>query len=133
MAALPPRWQLQPQGYLMISKAQEATASSLPNGYHLQSDRNGPTASAQIIAPDGSLAASGHSAEAVGVFIYDRIITAPEHQRRGLGTIIMNALKAHRVSSNTPELLVATEDGRRLYSSLGWIVLSPFSTAVIPS
>lgn len=132
MAALPPAWQLQTQGYLMISKASTSAARLLPNGYRLQTERNGPTASAHIMAPDGSLAASGYTAEAMGVFIYDRIVTAPGHQRMGLGTIIMNALKAHRVSSFAPELLVATEDGRRLYTSLGWAVLSPFSTAVIP-
>lgn len=85
---------------------------------------------ARITAPDGVLAASGHAAEAAGVFIYDRIETAPEHRRRGLGGIVMNALNAHRKSTNAPELLVATEDGRRLYASLGWTVLSPYSTAV---
>jgi GNAT superfamily N-acetyltransferase len=69
----------------------------------------------------------------MGVFIYDRIETSPEHRRKGLGNTIMNALKAHRKSTNAPQLLVATEDGRGLYTSLGWSVLSPYSTAVIPT
>ncbi|MBN8847584.1 MULTISPECIES: GNAT family N-acetyltransferase [unclassified Sphingomonas] len=130
-AALPARWQLQPQSYFMIADDRDPSPTPLPEGYRLQCDRSGPRMAARVDAPDGTLAASGYAAEAMGVFIYDRIETAPEHRRKGLGRIIMNALKAQRKSTSAPELLVATEDGRRLYASLGWTILSPYSTAVI--
>lgn len=132
MAALPAGWQLQSPGYLMTCRTPTEAARSLPPGHRLESARHGATAVARILAPDGSLAASGHAAEARGVFIYDRIVTAPEHRRKGLGNIVMNALKAHRTSASAPQLLVATDDGLGLYKTLGWTVISPFSTASIP-
>lgn len=131
-AALPAAWHLEPQSYFMVAATGGAAARPLPEGYELQCDRDGLTAMARIIAPDGGLAASGYATEAMDVFIYDRIVTAPEHQRKGLGNIIMNTLKAQRQSMNAPELLVATEEGRGLYASMGWSVISPFSTAFIP-
>lgn len=109
-----------------------AAARPLPEGYELRCDRNGTTTTARVIAPDGGPAASGYATEAIGVFIYDRIVTAPEHQRKGLGNVIMNVLKGQRQSEHAPELLVATEEGRGLYTSMGWGVISPFSTAFIP-
>ncbi|WP_243652526.1 GNAT family N-acetyltransferase [Novosphingobium sp. PhB165] len=140
-AVLPAAWHLQPESHFMIANDARssvrvpvgAAARTLPDGYRLESERDGPTTSIRIVAHDGSLAASGYAAETMGVFIYDRIVTAPGHQRKGLGNIVMHALKSQRQSPNAPELLVATEEGRQLYMSLGWTVLSPFSTAEIPA
>jgi hypothetical protein len=44
----------------------------------------------------------------------------------------MNALGSARKSLATPQLLVATGDGRSLYANLGWTVLAPFAAATIP-
>jgi len=49
-----------------------------------------------------------------------------------LGIAVMTALGAARKSLAGPQLLVATEDGRNLYVNLGWKVLAPFATAIIP-
>jgi len=133
LADLPPAWVLQPQGYFMIAQAPKAASRPLPDGYRLQIDRDGPTTAVRIVAEDDALAASGYAVEAMGVFIYDRIVTDLGHQRKGLGNIVMHTLKGHRVSTAAPELLVATEEGRALYETLGWSVLSPFSTAAIPA
>ncbi|WP_395334994.1 GNAT family N-acetyltransferase [Novosphingobium sp. BL-8H] len=132
MAALPAGWQLQPQGHFMIWRNEVQPRRALPIGYHLETERDGAIIAVRVLAPDGSPAANGHGAEAAGVFIYDRIETAPEHQRKGLGNVVMNALKARRTDTALPQLLVATEEGRALYETLGWKVLSPFSTAAIP-
>ena len=67
-----------------------------------------------------------------GSFIYDRIETAQDHRRKGLGAAVMIALASARKSLATPQLLVATEDGRGLYANLGWTVLAPFAAATIP-
>lgn len=131
-ASLPSVWQLLPQSYFMMANGARPPARPLPAGYSLRYDQSGQITTAQIIAPNGDLAANGYAAEAEGVFIYDRIETAAEHRRRGLGNVIMHALKEHRADENAPELLVATEDGHALYRSLGWRVLSPYTTAVIP-
>lgn len=128
-AALPSGWQVRASGWFMASGPASA-APTLPSGYTLLIDPNGPAATAQIRAPDGSIAASGHCAETADAFVYDRIETAEAHRRRGLGRAIMAALRTQRRSA--PELLVATEAGRQLYETIGWRVLSPYSTAALP-
>ena len=132
-AALPPRWQLLPPSHFMIAGTARWEAPLMPEGYVLHPSRQGDVASVVVTAPDGSLAASGHAAEASGAFVYDRIETALEHRRRGLGSIVLSVLASFRSSAAIPQLLVATEDGRALYARLGWTMLSPYSTAVIPA
>jgi hypothetical protein len=41
----------------------------------------------------------------------------------------MMALRTTREKRDSAELLVATEEGRALYSALGWKTISPYSTA----
>ena len=94
--------------------------------------RAGPVTQARVITTDGDLAASGCAAETADAFIYDRIETAQDHRRKGLGVAVMIALGTARKSLVSPQLLVATEDGRSLYASLGWTVLAPFAAATIP-
>jgi predicted GNAT family N-acyltransferase len=62
----------------------------------------------------------------------NRIETAQDHRRKGSGVAVMSALATARRSPASPQLLVATEDGRNLYANLGWTVLAPFATATIP-
>ena len=131
-SALPARWEVLPENYFMMAAGTPLDARPLPNGYRMELDQAGPVARARVIAPDGDLAASGCAAEAADVFIYDRIETAQDHRRKGLGIAVMIALGTARKSLASPQLLVATEDGRNLYANLGWTVLTPFATATIP-
>ncbi|WP_375395745.1 hypothetical protein [uncultured Sphingomonas sp.] len=43
----------------------------------------------------------------------------------------MAALHGSVRDRTSPELLVATEDGRSLYSMLGWRVIAPYATALV--
>lgn len=131
LALLPHGWRLQPQGWLMAHDGTALRAPALPAGYHLDIVSDGVNTSARITAPDGALAAGGYAAEHAGVFILDRIATEAAHRRRGLGTALVAALGAHRRDEGARPVLVATDDGRTLYASMGWRVLSPFTTAVI--
>jgi GNAT superfamily N-acetyltransferase len=92
----------------------------------------GSAIKAAIISKDGSLAASGYAAEHGQAFVFDRINTHPAHRRRGLGRALMAALGEMQQSAGTTRVLVATEEGRALYSTLGWTLLSDYSTIVIP-
>lgn len=130
-SAVPARWQVQPLNYFMIAATASTDAKPLPDGYRLELEQTGPVTRVSIIAPNGDLAASGCAAEAAEVFIYDRIETAQDHRRKGLGVAVMIALGGARKSLSNPQLLVATEDGRGLYANLGWTVLASFATAVI--
>jgi predicted N-acetyltransferase YhbS len=66
------------------------------------------------------------------VFVYDRITTVPEHQHQGLGAAIMAALGTAQQSQAAQRVLVATEAGRGLYSTIGWSVHSHFTVAITP-
>lgn len=131
-SALPPRWEVQPANYFMTAAAAAPAAKPLPDGYRMELHRTGPVTRAIVIAPDGDPAASGCMAETAEVCIYDRIETAQDHRRKGLGAAVMIALGTARRSLATPQLLVATADGRGLYANLGWTVLAPLAAATIP-
>ncbi len=129
---LPGRWVIQPLSYVMVGAADPLATFSAPEGYRLERSANGEVGYACLLAPDGTRAASGYCAEAEGVFIYDRIETEAAHRRRGLGQAIMHALGALQRSPDAIHVLVATEAGKALYTRLGWSVISPYATAVIP-
>jgi hypothetical protein len=131
-SAMPARWEVQPANYFMMAAVATLDTKPLPNGYRMEFHQAGPVTRACIIAPDGDLAASGCAAETADVFIYDRIETAQDHRRKGLGVAVMIALGTARKSLVSPQLLVATGDGRNLYVNLGWTVLAPFAAATIP-
>ncbi|MBP1203085.1 GNAT superfamily N-acetyltransferase [Duganella sp. 1411] len=128
---VPPGWELQPAGYLMTHDGSRDVQHALPAEYRLELVTESFTRVARIFAADGNLAASGYAVEYGGVFIFDRIVTEDAHQRRGLGRAVMAALGSTQCSDAARRLLVATDAGRALYSTLGWSVLSPFSTVVI--
>lgn len=127
-ALLPPGWRLHDDAYFMAGGTWP-TPRPLANGYVCETSVEGPSTQVTIRSEQGALAASGFAAETAEAFVFDRIVTAPEHRRKGLGLAVMAALRATRTHPNVPELLVATEDGRQLYRRLGWRVLSPYATA----
>lgn len=56
--------------------------------------------------------------------VFDKIVTAPDYQRRGLGSFIMKALAAQAFEHDVENgLLLASLDGQKLYSHLGWTTL----------
>jgi GNAT superfamily N-acetyltransferase len=129
-ATLPKVWELHAPSYFMRAN-NKPPARDLPTGYALEVKHVGAVVEARITSETGALAASGYAADAQGVFIYDRIVTEPEHRRKGLGHVLMRALHDTRHQLDNPELLVATQDGRALYSTLGWETISLYSTASI--
>jgi GNAT superfamily N-acetyltransferase len=74
-----------------------------------------------VVHADDKVAASGQVFVVRQVAVFDKIVTEPDFQRRGLGSFIMKALAAqafqHDVESG---LLLASMDGQHLYSHLGW-------------
>ncbi|GLQ99151.1 GNAT family N-acetyltransferase [Dyella mobilis] len=130
--AIPARWEIQPGNYFMEATAIVHQTGPIPDGYRMELHQDGPVARVQVVAPNGDIAASGTAAETMDAYVYDRIETALEYRRKGLGIAVMHALGSARKSSIGRQLLVATEDGRSLYERLGWTVMAPFATAVIP-
>ena len=136
-ALLPARWEMQDDHFMMTSGDMSFDGSgAVAPGYTLQVEDDAARtrqAHVHVHAEDGSLAASGHLALDERFAIYDRIVTEPAHQRRGLGRAVMHALQAlARAHGRHANVLVATTEGRALYESLGWRLHAPWATAVIP-
>lgn len=130
LALLPPRWRLDEPRYVMVAGTWPA-AVPLAAGYTLRLTRAGAVTTVRIMSAHGAVAATGHAAEWAGVFVYDRIETAPAHRRRGLGAGVMHALRQARLDRAAVEILVATKAGQALYRSLGWDTISDYSTAFV--
>ncbi|MCA4135062.1 GNAT family N-acetyltransferase [Arthrobacter sp. M4] len=70
-------------------------------------------------------AASGRVYVVNGTAVFDKIIVQPAFQRRGLGSFIMKALAAKAFEHDVEDgLLLASLDGQKLYSHLGWTTVS---------
>jgi len=136
-ALLPEAWRIEELHWMMACDERPFPGRpDVPDGYMLQVD-DATAATRQghvrVLSPDGGLAASGHVALGTRLAIYDRIVTEPAHQRRGLGRALMHALQALARDAGRPAgVLVATDAGRALYETLGWRVQSPWAGAVIP-
>jgi GNAT superfamily N-acetyltransferase len=65
------------------------TKKHLAKGYSIETKRAGMVWEARILSETGALAARGYAVETREVFIYDRIVTEPEHRRKGPGHAVM--------------------------------------------
>ncbi|HVI46838.1 MAG TPA: GNAT family N-acetyltransferase [Chitinophaga sp.] len=131
---LPSRWEIQPQGYMMtMADPMPAGAIRLPHGYYIETDMQQTHNLVKILTGEGNLAASGRIIFVDDLAIYDRISTEAAHRRKGLGTIVMKTLESVATANGyTKSILVATEEGQMLYTSLGWKLYSLYTSAVIP-
>lgn len=130
---LPPHWQLHEPEFLMGTAL---GAVRLPEiaGYRHELDREGALWRVQVLSETGEVAASGQAAVDGAFATFDQIVTAESHRRRGLGRRVMAALtRAALMGGATHGVLVATEAGAALYSSLGWAMVSPVTAAQMPA
>ncbi|WP_439943170.1 GNAT family N-acetyltransferase [Streptomyces sp. BBFR115] len=89
--------------------------------YEREVRTEGPVTVVSLHAPSGEVAARGTIAVVGGDAIADRIETDAAHRRRGLGRAVMSALAEAAVSQGARTgLLIASQEGQRLYSTLGW-------------
>ncbi|WP_447636180.1 GNAT family N-acetyltransferase [Flavobacterium microcysteis] len=129
------KWTLQPQGYMMVcSHPMVFPNHNLNTEYKLEFDSYNSTYLIRILTQNNEEAAIGRVVFVDDIAIYDRIITDNNHRRKGLATIIIRELEKIAISKNsTKNFLVATEDGKQLYQSLGWEVHSLYTSIVIVS
>ncbi|MBR7835272.1 hypothetical protein KDL01_18505 [Actinospica durhamensis] len=87
----------------------------------------------EILDGSGDVAARGQIGLAGADAVADRIETMSEHRRRGLGGVVMSTLAAEAVARGARNgLLIASADGQRLYSTLGWDRLADVVIAQAP-
>ncbi|MEH0929837.1 GNAT family N-acetyltransferase [Micromonospora sp. CPCC 205558] len=132
-AALPPKWKLADTGYLMTTTYRGDSDTTPGSPYTARLQTSGDVVTSIVLDPEGQVAASGRLTTADAFGIVDQVETAPAHRRRGLGSVVMRSLEPHalRLGADTG-VLVATDDGRRLYQALGWTVRTPVAAAYIP-
>lgn len=131
---LPPRWVIQQERFLMIcSGPMTATKVILAKEYMLDIEEALPVPVVRVLDSQGTQVSAGRVAFADNHAIYDRIETHPDHRRKGLAAVVMKTLEAIAAGRGISKgILVATAEGRALYEPLGWNMLSPYTTAVIP-
>ncbi|GAA4068730.1 GNAT family N-acetyltransferase [Streptomyces hundungensis] len=124
-------WELDKPGYLM-TVALAAERPEVPAGYTLTSWTRGGVTRVLVRTADGHFAARGQIAPTGRTAVADQIETAGDHQRRGLGSLVMRTLQntAHEAGARTG-ILVGTPEGRALYTSLGWTTRSPMASLVL--
>ncbi|MGW2280881.1 GNAT family N-acetyltransferase [Streptomyces sp. NPDC001770] len=89
--------------------------------YEREIHTEGPVTVVTLRTPSGEPAANGTIAVVGADAVADRIETYAAHQRRGLGSAVMSTLAEAAVAQGARTgLLIASEEGQRLYSSLGW-------------
>lgn len=125
--ALPSGWRASATGWVMLGDAAPAPDPELPDGYALEVTTDARVF-VRIVTANGEPAAGGFAASSGPVFIYDRIVVEPAHRRRGLGRALMGVLGGFRPPGARP-MLIATDEGRALYETLGWSTETPYSTA----
>jgi GNAT superfamily N-acetyltransferase len=129
-AWLGPGWAFDDAAFLMSVELAPVAPGALPPGYELRTWARGGVVYALVAAPDGALAARGQAGVAGRVAVPDQIRTAPDHQRRGLGSVVMRSLQHQaRSAGATRAVLGASTQGRALYESLGWRAHTAFASA----
>lgn len=82
---------------------------------------------------DGAVLASGHVAAVDDYAVFDRIVTASEHRRKGYGSIVTRYLASVAQEFDVDQgLLVASTDGFELYKYLGWTLLGSMTVLEAP-
>ncbi|GGP13911.1 hypothetical protein GCM10012278_67580 [Nonomuraea glycinis] len=128
---LPPTWTIDPPEFMMTTPLTRERAEP-PAGYTMAITTRSDVTAARLLTQAGEIAARGQLAVAGRAAVLDRVETAPEHRRRGLGGVVIRTLVDTALSRGaTTGVLVATPEGRALYESLGWRLLSPVTAAVL--
>lgn len=132
-ALLPEPWFVRQTGFVMRLD-QVMPDRPLPEGYRLETRRDGAVLHVALFDAAGELAARGRCVPVERALVFDRIAVEPDHRRRGLGGAVMVALQAALADADAMAgLLVATDAGAALYQTLGWRIVSDYITADIPA
>ena len=122
---LTPDW-TQSQPVWLMAVDLEARRVSLPEGYSLGTVVRGGVIRVTVSTTDGTVAAAGQIGLAGPTGTVDDVSTEPEHQRRGLGSVVLRSLANEALEAGASVgVLGATVEGRALYEHLGWKTHAP--------
>lgn len=128
------KWIVQPQGYMMSCfHPMTIPDICLHNDYKLEITNYNSTYVIKVVTQKGEVASLGRLILIDELAVYDRILTDDNHKRKGLATFLMKELEKIALSKGVSKnFLVATEEGKSLYESLGWKLYSLYTSIVIP-
>ncbi|MFC3499737.1 GNAT family N-acetyltransferase [Micromonospora krabiensis] len=93
----------------------------------------GSVVTATVRHESGDVGARGTMGLAGTDAVADRIETLPAHRRKGLASAVMGALARSAVEEGAEHgILIASEDGQRLYLALGWQPVADVLIATTP-
>lgn len=129
---VPSGWSVRAPSWLMATDSWMVGGEiELRAGLSARISQDDAALSAEIRDERDNVCASGRAVRHAGIFIYDQIETRASFRRQGLATRIMKLLEQAGRSNVDMQVLTATNDGRALYESLGWQVVSEYCTAEI--
>jgi GNAT superfamily N-acetyltransferase len=118
---------------LMVADMQGQHRHAVPEPYRLHIEPGQSSVYVEVRDPAGEPAARGAVGLAGTDAVIDRILTWPDHRRRGLANAVMSALADHALRCGAGfGLLIASEDGQRLYATLGWTAVADVLIAAAP-
>ncbi|RKS08667.1 FR47-like protein [Nocardiopsis sp. Huas11] len=127
---LTPAWKVGEPEYLMSTAVSPPALVETPEPYTLQVKGADGVHHAVVCAPSGERAAGAVAALAGRAAVFDQVVTEPAHRRRGLAGLAVGALTAAVAERGAEHaVLVATEDGRKLYERMGWTVVCEVTAA----
>lgn len=129
------KWKLQPQGFMMSCFLKMRIGDvNLGEDYKLEFENYNSTFVVKIVTQKDELASIGRVILVEDLAVYDRISTEISHRRKGLAKFLMNELEKIALAKGVyKNFLVATEEGKFLYQTLGWEIYSPYTSVVIPA
>jgi GNAT superfamily N-acetyltransferase len=99
----------------------------------VDSHRGARVVTATVRHESGEVAARGTMGLSGTDAIADQIETLPAHRRKGLASVIMSALAGAALEAGAEHgILIASEDGQRLYTTLGWQPVAAVLIATTP-
>lgn len=127
------KWKIQPQGYMMCCfHKMDILSTQLDKEYKLEFENYNSTVVVRIVTKNGELASEGRVIIVDDLAVYDRIKTENNHKRKGLATFLMKELENIALSKGVfKNFLVATEEGKSLYETLGWELYCLYTSAVL--
>ncbi|MEO3815264.1 N-acetyltransferase [Plantactinospora sp. B24E8] len=94
---------------------------------------DGRVVTATVRHESGEVGARGTMGLAGTDAVADRIETTPAHRRKGLASAVMGALANSAIEEGVEHgILIASEDGQRLYLTLGWQPVADVLIATTP-
>ncbi|MFZ2031831.1 MAG: GNAT family N-acetyltransferase [Vitreimonas sp.] len=131
---LAPPWVIDRTSPMMTKPTLATAEASVAEHYATMVTGAGDVLLAMALTNTHDLVAGGRIALIDDIAVFDQIWTHEAHRRRRLASSVMRTLENVAVQRGAARgMLVATDAGCALYSTLGWRVYAPYTTAIVPT